>query len=65
HLDVLRGGEESLDEELERLIDQREKARRRRDFATSDRIRDELRGRGLVLEDSREGVRWRRVPAGG
>lgn len=65
HLDVLRTGEESLDEEVEKLIEQREEARRRRDFATSDRIRDELRGRGLVLEDSREGVRWKRVPAGG
>ncbi len=65
HLDVLRGGEESLAGELERLIEEREEARRRRDFATSDRIRDELRSRGLVLEDSREGVRWKRVQAGG
>jgi cysteinyl-tRNA synthetase len=62
HLDVLRpSGEATLDEAVEAMIAEREQARRALDFATADRIRDELRERGIVLEDSREGVRWRLV----
>jgi cysteinyl-tRNA synthetase len=59
HLDVLREEEVTLDVAIERLIAEREEARRSRDFATADRIRDELRERGIVLEDSRDGVRWK------
>jgi cysteinyl-tRNA synthetase len=59
HLDVLREEEVSLDAAVQRLIAEREQARRARDFATADRIRDELRDRGIQLEDSREGVRWK------
>lgn len=47
-------------EEIERLIDERRTARSRRDFAESDRIRDELATRGIVLEDSVGGTRWKR-----
>jgi cysteinyl-tRNA synthetase len=61
HLDVLSGAEAALDPEAERLVAEREQARRARDFARADRIREELRERGIVLEDSREGVRWRMV----
>jgi cysteinyl-tRNA synthetase len=64
HLDVLRTGTEgSLDSEVEDLIEKREAARRARDFARADAIRSDLRARGILLEDSREGVRWRRVRA--
>jgi cysteinyl-tRNA synthetase len=59
HVDVLREEAVALDDAVERLIAQREEARRSRDFATADRIRDELRERGIVLEDSRDGVRWK------
>jgi len=59
HLDVLREDEVTLDAAVEGLIAEREEARRSRDFATADRIRDELRERGIVLEDSRDGVRWK------
>ncbi|HXM54061.1 MAG TPA: cysteine--tRNA ligase [Candidatus Dormibacteraeota bacterium] len=59
HLDVLREDPVSLDEAVERLIAEREQARQARDFATADRIRAELRQRGIVLEDSRDGVRWK------
>ncbi len=47
-------------EEIERLIEERNAARRRRDFAAADRIRDELAARGVLLEDSPAGTRWKR-----
>ena len=61
HLDVVRAEEPGLAEEVERLISEREAARKHKDFARADRIREDLRQRGIALEDSREGVRWRRV----
>jgi cysteinyl-tRNA synthetase len=61
HLDVVRADEPGLAEEVERLIAEREDARKSRDFAKADRIREDLRHRGIALEDSKEGVRWRRV----
>src|SRR5690242_7491622 len=61
HLDVIRAEEPGLAEEVERLIAERETARGSRDFARADRIREDLRARGIALEDSKDGVRWRRV----
>jgi cysteinyl-tRNA synthetase len=61
HLDVVRSEEPGLAQEVERLIAEREAARKGRDFTRADQIRDELREKGIALEDSREGVRWRRV----
>jgi cysteinyl-tRNA synthetase len=48
------------DTEIESLVAQRNEARRNRDFEASDRIRDQLLGLGVVIEDTREGTRWRR-----
>jgi cysteinyl-tRNA synthetase len=47
-------------DEIERLIDDRQAARRRRDFAEADRIRQHLAARGVLLEDSAGGTRWKR-----
>lgn len=52
--------EEVLDDEIEALIEERQQARANRDFATADRIRDELATRGIKLLDTKDGVRWTR-----
>lgn len=49
----------SLDDEIEALIAQRTKARAEKDWATADRIRDELKARHIVLEDTPQGIKWR------
>jgi len=51
---------EMLDSEVQSLIDERQEARRRRDFGRADEIRDELANRGIILEDTKDGVRWKR-----
>ena len=56
-------GEQSaklLDADIEALIAERQDARHNRDFARSDEIRDDLAGRGIILEDTKDGVRWKR-----
>lgn len=52
--------EEMLDAEIESLIKERQEARRNRNFARSDEIRDWLAEKGIVLEDTKDGVRWKR-----
>ncbi len=57
--------EEALPAAMASKIEARQKARRDRDFALADRLRDELLREGIVLEDTKDGVRWKRVrPAG-
>lgn len=53
--------QELLDEEIEALIEERQAARKAKNFARADEIRDELLGRGIVLEDTREGVKWKKA----
>ncbi len=53
--------EEILDEEIEQLIEERQAARKEKNFARADEIRDELLARGIVLKDTREGVKWSRA----
>jgi cysteinyl-tRNA synthetase len=49
-----------LDAEIQSLIDERQEARRRRDFSRADEIRDQLASGGITLEDTKDGVRWKR-----
>ena len=53
--------EELLDKDIEELIEQRQAARKAKDFARADAIRDELLGKGIILKDTREGVQWKRA----
>jgi cysteinyl-tRNA synthetase len=52
--------EELLDADIEKLIEERQAARKNKDFARSDEIRNLLLEKGILLEDTREGVRWKR-----
>lgn len=49
-----------LDEDVEALIEERHEARRNKDFKRSDEIRDELKAQGIILEDTAQGMRWKR-----
>lgn len=51
----------SIEEEIEKLIEDRQQARKNRDFALADKIRDDLKDRGIVLEDTPQGVRWKKI----
>lgn len=53
--------DEILDEEIEKLIEERQAARKEKNFARADEIRAMLLLKGIVLEDTREGVKWKRV----
>ncbi|MCI6535542.1 MAG: class I tRNA ligase family protein, partial [Lachnospiraceae bacterium] len=53
--------EDILDEEIEKLIEERQAARKAKDFARADAIRDELLAKGIILKDTREGVQWKRA----
>lgn len=58
---ILDREEENLDDEIEELIQERQDARKNKDFAKADEIRDKLLSMGIVLEDTREGVKWKRA----
>ena len=60
-LGILKEKEEKLSPELKKLIEEREKARKEKDYAKADRIREELKQKGVILEDTKGGVRWKKV----
>lgn len=53
--------EELLDEEIEKLIEERQAARKAKNFTRADEIRDELLSKGIILKDTREGVQWKKA----
>nr|MCR5211225.1 cysteine--tRNA ligase [Lachnospiraceae bacterium] len=50
----------SLDDDIEALINERQEARKAKDFKRADEIRDDLKSRGIILEDTKDGVKWHR-----
>ena len=58
---TVESGQEMLDSEIESLIAERQEARKARNFARADEIRDILTQKGIILEDTREGVKWKRA----
>ncbi|MFB1051353.1 cysteine--tRNA ligase [Paraliobacillus sp. JSM ZJ581] len=56
----MEGSQELVDKEIDQLIDQREQARKDRDFQLADQIRDQLKDKGIILEDTPQGPRWKR-----
>ena len=60
-LGVLVKEKESVDIEIDALIQQREVARKKKDFKTADKIRDELKKQGILLDDTPLGVKWRKA----
>jgi cysteinyl-tRNA synthetase len=58
---IIRRQDEILDEEIEAMIAERQAARKNRDFARADEIRSELLAKGILLEDTREGVKWKKA----
>ncbi|WIV13124.1 cysteine--tRNA ligase [Proteiniborus sp. MB09-C3] len=60
-LGILNKEDELLDEEIAELIDKRAEARKNKDFKLADQIRDNLKEKGIILEDTKDGVKWKRV----
>jgi cysteinyl-tRNA synthetase len=60
-LGVIFGSDKEIDAEVETLIKEREEARKNKDFGASDRIRDELKAKGIELEDTPSGTIWKKV----
>lgn len=58
---IIEKEKEVLDEDIERLIAERQAARKMKNFAKADEIRDQLTNMGIILEDTREGVKWKRA----
>mgnify|MGYP000992098735 FL=1 len=58
---ILDKKEELLDADIEKLIEERQAARKEKNFARADEIRDELLAKGIILKDTREGVQWKRA----
>lgn len=58
---ITKQEKEILDEDIEALIEERQAARKAKNFARADEIRDTLAAKGIILEDTREGVKWKRA----
>ncbi len=58
---IVEKEEELLAEDIEKLIEERQAARKAKNFARADEIRNELLEKGIILEDTREGVKWRKA----
>ena len=53
--------EEMLDADIEKMIADRQAARKAKNYALADQIRNDLQAKGIILEDTKDGVKWRRA----
>jgi len=53
--------EKDFEQKIKKLIEEREEARKKKNWVESDQIRDKLKKKGILLEDTPEGVRWKRM----
>lgn len=60
-LGIMEGEREEISEDIEKLIEERNEARKNKDFAKSDEIRDKLKKMGIEIEDTRSGTTWKRI----
>jgi len=60
-LGILYKENQILEEEILALIEKRTEARKNKDYKLADEIREQLRQRGIILEDTPEGVKWKRI----
>lgn len=60
-LGIMEGEREEISEDIEKLIEERNEARKNKDFAKSDEIRDKLKKMGVEIEDTRSGTTWKRI----
>lgn len=58
---LIKEGKDTIEEEVEKLIEERQQARKDKNYKRSDEIRDYLKNKGIVLEDTPQGVRWKKV----
>ncbi|MDD4715280.1 MAG: cysteine--tRNA ligase [Oscillospiraceae bacterium] len=58
---LFRKKEKNIDQKIEDMIETRQEARKNKDFQKADQIRDELKAMGILLEDTKQGVKWKRV----
>jgi cysteinyl-tRNA synthetase len=50
-----------LDDRVEKLVEERQRARKEKNWALADKIRDDLKSMGIILEDTPEGVKWKKI----
>ena len=60
-LGILSKSKEMIDEDIEKLIEKRQQARKDKDYALADKIRDDLKEQGIILEDTSSGVKWKKI----
>ena len=58
---VIEDEETTIDADIDALIQEREEARKNKDYARADEIRDQLKAEGIVLKDTKDGVKWQRL----
>ncbi|MBL7100445.1 MAG: cysteine--tRNA ligase [Nanoarchaeota archaeon] len=61
NLEKLKKEEEKTSKDIKKLVEEREKARKKKDWKKADKIRDQLKEKGIILEDTPEGVRWKKT----